>query len=278
MKKLLFFLPLVLLFLTSCESSDPKNEVTVNAFQVNRIINTADNSIRMTNCQYAYRVDYITATIDITIPSLKLAETDESVSFAVTGLKLSSSSKTGLTYKASAPFTPVINGKEDSKYSVTSLSGIIFNNELKLNLEISSPSGTFKVFASESDAIYSFGNTVITNLRDVNADPFKREDIAYVFSLDPSKKTASLFIANAKFATLMPEIAMTFSGLTLEPTATGYKITGTDVIPTSNNIPYQKYIITDFNGTLENDKVNFSFVCAGTFKVDVTATMNSVTE
>jgi hypothetical protein len=87
---------------------------------------------------------------------------------------------------------------------------------------------------------------------------------------------ADVEMLKVKFAAAMPfELDMLISGVTLTPTADGYSISGTDIVPTAlAGQSFPQYTITDLTGTVTTTSLSFDMHC-GSYPVTFTGTRAS---
>jgi len=74
-------------------------------------------------------------------------------------------------------------------------------------------------------------------------------------------------LLQVKFSVQMPvKLNMTIKNIELTKTNDGYTISGDNIIPTSGEIPYNQYVITNLAGTMSSKKLEFTMKC-GNFPV-----------
>ena len=80
-------------------------------------------------------------------------------------------------------------------------------------------------------------------------------------------------ILRIRFAEQMPvNIDIAVEGIELTETKDGYSLYGNDIVPTAMGIPFSDYTITEMNGILTSESLEFSMIC-GTFPVHYSGIM-----
>ncbi len=104
----------------------------------------------------------------------------------------------------------------------------------------------------ETDAIEAYG------LLTIPSSGFTKENVRTKLVL-VSDEQLDLYMFDVKFATMMPvTIDMVISGVDYCKTADGIEFSGTDIVPTAGNKPYEKYIVTDLHGRVTADSMIIS--------------------
>jgi hypothetical protein len=273
MKKYLsLFLIALALIMASCSNDNDENYATMTTDMINRVTLVSTGSTGMYAGTYQFYLDFANAKTNITVTTKFAAQMPE-VTFMVKDLPLTASSSTGYSFTASS-VTPVdASGTAVSGYTITNLKGQILDGVVKLQYTVN---GTFQVQATSNKLAYTTANTTVTDTLDATKI-YKNTEMQYGIIIDAAKDSAVLYLANAKFDANMPvQSTMTFPHLVATPTATGYILTGNNIVPTISGVPFKSYLITNFLANLyyDSDKATISFECAGK-KVEATGYLHA---
>lgn len=276
MKKLFFLLPLMaMLFITSCNTSDPKNEQTISETLINKIQSSTSTEISSQLCDYVYNIDFNSMTASAVLPALRLKSgSQNSIKLEIRDMKVSASAKTGYTFTIGSNTAVYINGEKNSAYTISSFKGVVFDYEMSSSFVINTPEGNFTVNGYRKNQVYPETKAVITSQM---GSPFSWNDANMVVGLSLESKGSSITLYQIKFAETMPNAMdnMKFDGLVLTPTISGYRLTSQSLIPTIAGTPYPNYAITDLVCDISGTTAYLTFKCMGVFNVTLTGNMHA---
>lgn len=99
---------------------------------------------------------------------------------------------------------------------------------------------------------------VAYGLLTIPSSGFTKEDVRTQIVLVDDDKL-DIYMYDVKFAALMPvTIDMVISGVSYTKNAREIRFYGDSIIPTAGNKPYEKYIVTDLQGTISADSLCLS--------------------
>lgn len=103
---------------------------------------------------------------------------------------------------------------------------------------------------------------------------FVLENIEVILTVNEAETAGDIELLKVKFAAAMPlTIDMKVPGATLTKSASGYAISGENIVPTyMNGTPYPERTITGLMGTASKQEISFSMVC-GVFPLSFTGSL-----
>ncbi|MEG0789109.1 MAG: hypothetical protein RSB23_01430 [Alistipes sp.] len=89
-------------------------------------------------------------------------------------------------------------------------------------------------------------------------------DTNIFFSLaEENNNTLTLYMNATRFVPQMPRLNMIVPGITYRATSTIVSLLGDNIIPWHDNVPMDRYLITNLSGDVNNTHLNISFTCMG---------------
>lgn len=215
----------VMLLLTACNNDEPNNESSSVMIMYNRAVNIESNSVTFSqsNCSFVIRNNG-----DLTMQVkmiLKLSE-GNNVEFSSDFMPLTACSDEGYTYTFESG-------------NITAGTHTVSNLRGKINL--TGPTyvqyvvdGQYQCF-STLQPYYTHATTSITS----NESNYTANDINYGLTFNNTGNTGCLYLFNfhPNDGGIM-SVILRYDNLTLIPTANGYQLTGTDVLPTEHESAY----------------------------------------
>ena len=246
MKKVFYLFGLLtLIMLAACNDSDePQNKQTVNMTINSRAID--GENVVFSQGSAKVELDYTNMLIKFTA-GYKDAN-GQSRSMTTPDMKMSLKSNTVYTFT---------NAASSSYSGIDLLTGYL--DMATGMMWYAFDDGSCHVITT-THLLYAYATTRVTNPD--NGNNFSHEKSAYLFEMDPTGESCTLYISN-----FIPNIAgsvqaneIRYTDLTVTPTATGYNVTASEAESNYNGF----YTITDLNFALTSD----CQIIRGTFKCD----------
>lgn len=260
MKKTFYLFALLSLVLfSSCnKDDDPVSKYTLYSTISTRLIDSNDGSIVYSQSKGQVEFDQI----NMTIKFICAYKDKDGLNQMLTSPELKLVPLKGNAFYMS-------NGSQNSNGSYPGIidfdSGMMWYNE-------SNPNDGSTVYMTTQLLGYSYTTTIITNPE--NNESGNHQQSAYGFTLDSRGETCDLIIKN--FSTNLNGVVdapeLTYKGLTVTPTQTGYKVTASSASPSTSaqsSSTHSLYTLTDvefniyqqclvFNGTFKCNGLNYN--------------------
>lgn len=225
MKKLFPMLILALtVLLTACNNDEPNNESTSMVIVYSRAVNPDDNTTTFSQatCQFVLRNE-ATTTLQAQL-LLKLNEST-TVEFTTQFMPLTPCSDESYTYTfASTAITSASGG-----HTISNLRGKI--NMVGPTYIEYTVDGNIHCY-STLQPYYTHTVTQITRTENDSPVDYTLQKSHYGLMLDNAGSKGDLYLFNFQFSETGSTIyCLRFDGLNAEPTATGYHLTGADIVP-----------------------------------------------
>lgn len=237
MKKIyLFFALALMLMLGSCNKDEPNNESSSIMIMYNRAVNTTDNSVTFSqsNCKFTVRND---ANISMQANMILKVSDGSVVEFTTDFMPLTACSDEAYTYTFEAS-------------NVTA--GLHTVNNLRGKINLIGPTfihyvvdGQYHCY-STLQPYYTYYSKTNINTQGSTTTGYMFDDISYGLTFNSAGDKGSLYLFDFHTDSNGRKIAiLRYDNLTLVPTATGYQLTGSEVVPTEHESTYDA-LGTDF--------------------------------
>lgn len=266
MKKLLSLLAAMAVLLSFTACGDDNNEPlgptssTTNIETLNVKTVTGGNVSNESSCATDVTVDPSKGTVSLTFKDISFSKRMPSVTFSLEGLKYTTGKNSRTEYHFTAATLPPIGN-----YTVTNVDGYANPKDGVLYVSFV-VNNTWTVYVSSqlyysalSDGKFSYSTTNDTY-------------ISYFLYQANGAWKGDIEMFNIQFAPNMPtqpHIRIPLDGATITPTATGYSISGTNIVPyfTRGTVELkdEKFTITDLTASVDLVTKTYSiqFTCVG---------------
>ena len=266
MKKLLSLLAVMAMLMGFTACSDDNNEplaptsstTSIEALNVKTV--TAGNVSNESSCATDITVDPSKGTVSLTFKGISFSSRMPAVTFSLEGMKYTTGKNSRTEYHFTAStLTPMpgytvtnVDGYANPKDGVLYVSYVV-NNTWTVNIS------SQLYYSALSDGKFSYGTTNDTY-------------ITYFLYQANSAWKGDIKMFNIQFAPQMPtlkQIRIPLAGVTITPTATGYNMSGTDIVPYyttgTTEAPMKDRTITDLTGSVDlvTKKYTLQFTCFG---------------
>lgn len=259
MKKTLslaLLLSVLMLFTTACDNEPSDQVLSYSGTLLNKSANLEDgNDFTVSNSQATLTINLTKQLLSLTTP-IKISEGKE-VQLNLNEAQLTFDKTQGY-YTFTAPSLP--DGITQLKGRYDLISGVLYFECM---------AGTNHKVTSSSQLVYPSVAAIINDLS-VSKSPYETT-IGMRINGKAGKMTADLYMSNIKLAEGGNTVEIIiFEGLTLEPTATGYKITATDLTSTTDYHSLKDFSATSVDAT---GAISGSFLLNNKYQVTFTGKM-----
>ena len=222
----------MLLLLTACGNDEPSNESTSIMIMYNRAVNIDNSNVTFSQSNNKF---ILRSTGSSSIQAQMILKIDENttVEFDTDFMPLVASGDEAYTYTFSGS-------------SATAGTHTVSNIRGKINLV--GPTymeylidGKYQCY-STLQPYYTHTSTIFTRTQSDGPVEFNVKDIYYGLQLDNTGKKGSLYLFNFHVTETGSSLyCLSVEDLTAEATPTGYHLTGTDIVPKSNESAYDTH-------------------------------------
>lgn len=230
MKKIINLCALfMLLAATSCSSDDPVTTQTYTITTNNRSLtaDASDDDVYFSQTTATLAFDLTNYTVSITSSAL-LDESKRSVSFTTPAMQLTATSNGIYTFTDKANATNGISGFHGYVNLSTGMTWFTYTVD-----------DTYTIHTT-SQLLYAY---TTTTLNVDGTSPYSHAQSAYCFVMDETGESCTLQISNFIFdntGTVQVE-QVDYENLKVKVTATGYTVTGVEVMPTNGSERFKLY-------------------------------------
>lgn len=254
----------MLMGFTACgdDNNEPlaptSSTTSIEALNVKTV--TAGNVSNESSCATDITVDPSKGTVSLTFKGISFSSRMPAVTFSLEGMKYTTGKNSRTEYHFTAStLTPMpgytvtnVDGYANPKDGVLYVSYVV-NNTWTVNIS------SQLYYSALSDGKFSYGTTNETY-------------ITYFLYQANSAWKGDIKMFNIQFAPQMPtlkQIRIPLAGVTITPTATGYSMSGTDIVPYyttgTTEAPMKDRTITNLTGSVDlvTKKYTLQFTCFG---------------
>lgn len=262
---LLTLMTMVLSVTTSCLDNDNDNDRISVQVKYDRVFSSVRNSATGTTFNspetvYTIEIDYTNRLMRIGVNNIRLNQTDDSHTFVLEGVKLTSATTDGALLAEASSLQPV-DGITVTDLKV-SLRDRVIDGIYRPVYSISYTVNSDYQVTVVPNTCYYFGT--LTSVNDATGATFTKTNLPVEVTFDLATNKAKMRLKGVKFVAAMPrELDMTFPGIDFTTSPTGYSLKASSIIPEIGEDPYPGYPITNLNATatMSSGKMESTFTC-----------------